>query len=375
MPANNELMPVNDRTPAHITRAPIGRESFSTGGLTDPGAMSFEQLMQAAQAVADSGLWKEVNTPAKALSMMLLCQSEGLNPMQAMTRYHIAEGRRPSMKSETMQAEFQARGGIVKFLQWDDTCCRATFSHPSSPEPVEVEWTIERANRAGLTNRNPTWKSYPRNMLKARVISDGIGLVLPGARLGMYTPEEESDIAAEEREQRRATEGRERSEPSPAPPSPPSARPAPAGGNAGAAPKPNPALTKAHTAFAAQARHMKLDIDDPVTAKASPVKALSLARAIAAHLEWGPDAAATGLEGFSIDDWKSLTAAMADYRRTLTEQATGATEVEAATETAPATAATATSNEQPGLSSDDLGGDPFAEDDAPHQPSPMEKGI
>ena len=180
----------------------VGDQSLSitgTRGLV-PSPLTFEQKIEMAKYVAESGFWKSVNTPAKVMALMQLCESEGLNPMQAMTRYHLIEGRPPSMKSETMQAEFQARGGIIRFLQWDDKCCRALFSHPSSPEPVEVEWTIERAQQAGIYGRNATWKSYPRNMLKARVISDGVRLVLPGATLGMYTPEEESDIAAEERE-------------------------------------------------------------------------------------------------------------------------------------------------------------------------------
>jgi hypothetical protein len=49
------------------------------------------------------------------------------------------------------------------------------------------------AQDAGLT-RNPTWKSYPRQMLRSRCISEGIRTVFPGVVVGTYTPEEVQDM-------------------------------------------------------------------------------------------------------------------------------------------------------------------------------------
>jgi hypothetical protein len=53
------------------------------------------------------------------------------------------------------------------------------------------------AQDAGLT-RNPTWKSYPRQMLRARCISEGIRTVFPGCVVGTYTPEEAVDMEPRE---------------------------------------------------------------------------------------------------------------------------------------------------------------------------------
>jgi hypothetical protein len=49
------------------------------------------------------------------------------------------------------------------------------------------------AERAGLT-KNPTWKQYPRQMLRARVISEGVRAVFPGVAVGLYTSEEVQDM-------------------------------------------------------------------------------------------------------------------------------------------------------------------------------------
>jgi hypothetical protein len=49
------------------------------------------------------------------------------------------------------------------------------------------------AQDAGLT-KNPTWRSYPRQMLRSRCISEGIRTVFPGVVVGTYTPEEVQDM-------------------------------------------------------------------------------------------------------------------------------------------------------------------------------------
>ena len=68
------------------------------------------------------------------------------------------------------------------------------FSHPQGGE-LEIEWTMDRAKAAGLTGKQ-TWKQYPRQMLRARVISEGIRTVYPGVAVGVYTPEEVGDFDA-----------------------------------------------------------------------------------------------------------------------------------------------------------------------------------
>ena len=58
---------------------------------------------------------------------------------------------------------------------------------------VFAKLATAEAQRAGLT-KNPTWKSYPRQMLRARCISEGIRTVYPGCIVGVYTPEEVQDM-------------------------------------------------------------------------------------------------------------------------------------------------------------------------------------
>jgi hypothetical protein len=142
--------------------------------------------------MAKSGLFG-VRTPEQAASLMLIAQAEGLHPAIACRDYHVIQGR-PALKSDAMLARFQQAGGRVEWTEYTDRRVAGKFSHPQGGS-IEVDWTIERAKGANLTNKD-TWRQYPRQMLRARVISEGIRAVFPGVVVGTYSVEEVQDMAS-----------------------------------------------------------------------------------------------------------------------------------------------------------------------------------
>lgn len=168
----------------------------------------YQDMERMAAVIAQSGLFG-VKNPTQALALMLLAQAEGMHPVTAARDYHII-GTRPSMKADTMLARFQFSGGKVEWTAYTEKEVTGVFSHPASPNKVPVTWTIEQANKIvqevwadnpgggrtkvkqKITDKD-VWKHYPRAMLRARVISEGIRTVYPGVLSGMYTPEEETD--------------------------------------------------------------------------------------------------------------------------------------------------------------------------------------
>lgn len=152
--------------------------------------VSVDAIQTMANAVAKSGLFG-IKTPDQAMALMLIAQAEGLHPAIAARDYHVIQGR-PALKADAMLARFQAAGGKVEWIKYTDEVVAAKISHPQGGT-VEVAWTITMADRAGLT-KNQTWRQYPRQMLRARVISEGIRTVFPGVAVGVYTPEEVSDF-------------------------------------------------------------------------------------------------------------------------------------------------------------------------------------
>lgn len=146
----------------------------------------FEDIERMAIAMAKSKLFG-LASPEQAITLMLLAQAEGLHPAAAARDYHIIQGR-PSLKADTMLARFIQAGGKVEWHALSDDQAAATFSHPQGGS-VRLDWTLDRAKRAGLL-KNDMWAKYPRQMLRARLVSDGVRTIFPGVIAGLYAPEE-----------------------------------------------------------------------------------------------------------------------------------------------------------------------------------------
>lgn len=150
-------------------------------------------IEKAGRYIAQSKLFG-VKTPDEAIALMLIAQGEGRNPFEAARDYHIIQGR-PALKADAIMSRFQQAGGSVKWLQYDDKKVSGEFTHPQGGT-VTITWTFEQAQKIGLTAKD-NWKNYPRAMLRARCISEGVRTVYPGACSGIYTKEEVEDMTPE----------------------------------------------------------------------------------------------------------------------------------------------------------------------------------
>lgn len=155
-----------------------------------PARRSFDEIMRMAETIAKSRLFG-VTQVDQVVALMLMAEAEGRHVASAMQDYSVIQGK-PSLKAEAMLARFQQAGGKVKWTELSDTRCAAVFSH-SQCEPVEIDWDMQRARQAGLGGKD-MWKKFPRQMLRARVISEGVRTAYPGALGGMFAAEEVMDF-------------------------------------------------------------------------------------------------------------------------------------------------------------------------------------
>jgi hypothetical protein len=147
-------------------------------------------IQQMATAVAKSGLFG-IKTPDQGVALMLIAQAEGLHPAIAARDYHVIQGR-PALKTDAMLARFQQAGGKVEWKTYTDEEVTGVFSHPQGGS-LTVTWTMKQAKSIGLAGKD-NWKNYPRAMLRARCISEGIRSVYPGCVVGVYSVEETQDF-------------------------------------------------------------------------------------------------------------------------------------------------------------------------------------
>jgi hypothetical protein len=150
-----------------------------------------DDIKQVALAIAKGGLFGSTD-PNAVLTLCLLAQAEGQHPAVVFRDYHIIQGK-PAKKADAMLRDFITSGGKVEWHALTDECADATFTHPSGS--ARIDWTLERAKAAGINN--PMWRKYPRQMLRSRVISEGVRTVFPGATSGLYEVDELRDVASE----------------------------------------------------------------------------------------------------------------------------------------------------------------------------------
>lgn len=163
---------------------------------------SVQDITAMAQAITKSGLFG-IKQPEQAVALMLVAQSEGRHPASVASEFDIIQGR-PALKSQAALARFQAAGGKIQWTSRGPTKCSAKFSHAQGGE-LEITWTMERANAAGLTGKQ-TWKQYPDQMLSARVVAEGVRAVFPACLNGVYLAEEVQDFDTKPRQAKEVVE-------------------------------------------------------------------------------------------------------------------------------------------------------------------------
>jgi hypothetical protein len=157
-----------------------------------PVAMPLQDMQTLAVAIAKSALFG-IKTPEQALVLMAIAQAVGRHPVEAARDYDIINNR-PAKKAEAMLRDFIKAGGTVKWHSLTDELADATFTHPQTGE-VRIDWDMKRA--ATAFGKKDMYAKFPRQMLRSRVVSEGVRTLWPLATSGMYEPGEASDIPPE----------------------------------------------------------------------------------------------------------------------------------------------------------------------------------
>ena len=169
--------------------------------------MSFAEMEKLAEYVAKSGLFPGINSSQSAMTLLALCQADGIPAIKAIQRYHIIEGR-PSMRAEVMRAELLRAGGFFRFVEHGRERCVMEFWHPAHhPDRITVVKTLQEYVDSGTATTadgrlKKNWRASTAQMLIARCTTQGVTMVCPGVVAGIYTPEETQDILDDEREGR-----------------------------------------------------------------------------------------------------------------------------------------------------------------------------
>lgn len=144
------------------------------------------EIMTIAKSFAESGMFTDIKSAAQAVVKILAGQEIGIPPFAAMSGIHIIQGK-PAIGAGLMAASVKGSGKYnYKVTEQTEKICSIDF-YQGKELIGNSTFTEADAKKAGTKNMD----KYPKNMLFARAISNGIKWFTPDVFSGpVYTPEE-----------------------------------------------------------------------------------------------------------------------------------------------------------------------------------------
>ena len=152
---------------------------------------TYADMQDVAKTLVQSGFFQDTKSISQAIVKILAGREVGIGAFASMRGVHIIKGN-PSYNANIMASMVKGSGRYnYRVVKLDDTVCELAFS-----EKIDGRWevvgtstfTIADAKKAGTQNID----KFPRNMLFARAMSNGVKWFCPDVMNGQtaYVPEE-----------------------------------------------------------------------------------------------------------------------------------------------------------------------------------------
>ena len=177
----NELLPVVQPS-AH---------ELSTAGVYDRISDPMSAIKTLGRSIFLSGIFG-LDKPEQGEILAMQCLVEKKSPLELARTYHFIQGQL-AIRSDALLAKFHQAGGSVDWTERTDEKVKATFRKGASSADIVADLKEYVGNGTALgkdKQLKDNWKKWPRRMLTARAISEGVRLIAPECCFGTYTVEE-----------------------------------------------------------------------------------------------------------------------------------------------------------------------------------------
>jgi hypothetical protein len=156
--------------------------------------LPINELMNMAKAFAESGMFADTKSAAQAIVKIQAGQEIGIPPFAAMTGIHIIQGK-PTIGAGLIASRLKGSGKYdYRVIEGSEKVCSIDF-YQGNTKIGNSTFTIEDAKKALTKNID----KFPKNMLFARAISNGVKWYCPDIFSGpVYVPEEMQVVTTEE---------------------------------------------------------------------------------------------------------------------------------------------------------------------------------
>jgi len=176
---NNDLVPVQ---PSH---------DIAVSGVYDRITDPMQAIKTLGLAIFKSGIFV-LDKPEQGEILAMQCMVEKKSPLELARTYHFIQGQL-AIRSDALLAKFHQAGGSVDWTERTDEKVKATFRKGTSFADIVADLKEYVGNGTALgkdKQLKDNWKKWPRRMLTARAISEGVRLIAPECCFGTYTVEE-----------------------------------------------------------------------------------------------------------------------------------------------------------------------------------------
>jgi hypothetical protein len=155
--------------------------------------LPISELMNLAKAFAESGMFSDTKSAAQAIVKIQAGQEIGIPPFAAMTGIHIIQGK-PTIGAGLIASRLKGSGKYdYRVVEASEKVCSIDFFQGNT-KIGNSTFTIEDAKKALTKNID----KFPKNMLFARAISNGVKWYCPDIFSGpVYVPEEMQVVTEE----------------------------------------------------------------------------------------------------------------------------------------------------------------------------------
>lgn len=151
-----------------------------------------KEPMALGEVFAESGIFKDVKTAAQAVVKIVAGRELGLSAIESMNAFYIVNDRITIYASAIAGLVKKSGKYDYKVIKLTDEECTIEFFYEKESVGA-VTFTLKDAAKAGIVNKD-VWKSYPKNMLFARAITNGARWFCPDALCSYQSTEEIMDL-------------------------------------------------------------------------------------------------------------------------------------------------------------------------------------
>jgi hypothetical protein len=171
--------------------AVVPSSQSSIGGVYDRINDPMLAIKTLGMSIFKSGIFG-LDKPEQGEILAMQCLVEKKSPLELARTYHFIQGQL-AIRSDALLAKYQMSGGKVDWITRTDKLVEAKFERNGQSAHIvaSIEEYIANGTALGKDGKpKDNWKKWPRRMLTARAVSEGVRLIAPECCFGTYTVEE-----------------------------------------------------------------------------------------------------------------------------------------------------------------------------------------